>query len=403
MPAPEAPGLTRRQRTIAVALVTLGTFTDLLAYSIAVPVLPDLSRQLGASPTMVGFLFASFGVTLLAVSVPVGALSDRVGRRLPLVAGMAILAASTLALAFARSLPWLFAARLMQGAADAITWGVGFALVADLYGAAERGRVMGLVMSGSNLGFMLGPSIGGWLYEMGGPRLPFLAVATIATAGALGFLGLRLSPIDAARDPVPFRSLVRHRDVAVCALLVAIVSATLAMFEPVLALHLSSAVALSPGRIGLVFGAAAVASTVLNPLYGRLADRFGSRGLMILGLVAGAAVMPLVGRIGTFGEALAIFLLQAATLSLVVTPSLTHMAEAGARAGAASFGVSYGLYNFAWGGGLLAGPAVGGAAYERFGFRDTLTAWPALLVVCAVWFALASRPKPIHIPVQKSP
>ena len=68
-------------RAVAVALVTFATFTDIVAYSIAVPVLPDLSQRLGASPTMIGLLFASFGVTLLAVSMPMGAVSDRIGRK----------------------------------------------------------------------------------------------------------------------------------------------------------------------------------------------------------------------------------------------------------------------------------------------------------------------------------
>ena len=68
-------------RAFAVALVTFATFTDIVAYSIAVPVLPDLSRRLGASPTMIGLLFASFGVTLLTVSMPMGAVSDRIGRK----------------------------------------------------------------------------------------------------------------------------------------------------------------------------------------------------------------------------------------------------------------------------------------------------------------------------------
>jgi len=75
----------RNSRATAVALVTFATFTDIVAYSVAVPVLPDLSRRLGASPTMIGFLFASFGVTLLTVSIPMGAVSDRMGRKAPLV------------------------------------------------------------------------------------------------------------------------------------------------------------------------------------------------------------------------------------------------------------------------------------------------------------------------------
>src|SRR3954471_7056455 len=124
----------RRSRAVAVALVTLATFADIVAYSVAVPVLPDLSRRLGASPTIIGFLFASFGVTLLTLSMPMGAVSDRIGRKAPMVGGLIALAAATLLFAFADSLPWLFAARLVQGGADAITWVVGFALIADRYG-----------------------------------------------------------------------------------------------------------------------------------------------------------------------------------------------------------------------------------------------------------------------------
>src|SRR4029077_4053733 len=95
-------------RSVAVALVTMAVFTDILAYSIAVPVLPHLSRQFGASATRIGLLFASFGVTLFAVSVPMGAFSDRIGRRLPLVGGLLALAASSVLFAFAPSMAWLF-------------------------------------------------------------------------------------------------------------------------------------------------------------------------------------------------------------------------------------------------------------------------------------------------------
>src|SRR5215813_7291264 len=145
----------RTSRYAAVALVTLATFTDIVAYSVAIPVLPDFSRRLGASPTVIGLLFGSFGVTLLTVSMPMGAVSDRLGRRALMISGMAALAGATLLFAFSNGLPWLFAARLVQGAADATTWVVGFALIADLYGPDERGRVMGLVMSGTTFGFLI--------------------------------------------------------------------------------------------------------------------------------------------------------------------------------------------------------------------------------------------------------
>src|SRR5205085_3682707 len=200
----------------AVALVTVATFTDIVAYAIAITVLPDLSRKLGASPTMIGLLFGSFGVTLLTVSIPMGAVSDRTGRRLPMVGGLIALAASTLLFAFADSLPWLFAARLVQGAADAVTWVVGFALIADLYGPEERGRAAGMVMSGTSVAVMLGPSLGGWLYEVGGMRLPFTFVTLLSVVAALGFVVLRLPDARADREIVPVAAVVRAPAVAAC-------------------------------------------------------------------------------------------------------------------------------------------------------------------------------------------
>ena len=154
-------------RNVVLACITTATFTDLVAYSVAVPVLPDYATRFNATPTLIGLLFASFGLTLLVLSIPMGALSDRLGRKGPMIFGLGLLAGATLAFAYADSLRMLFVARLLQGAADGMTWIVGFALIADLYGPEERGRAMGLAMAGSILGIISGPVLGGWLYEIG--------------------------------------------------------------------------------------------------------------------------------------------------------------------------------------------------------------------------------------------
>ena len=215
---------------MAVALVTLATFTDLVAYSVCVPVLPDLARRLGASATTIGLLFASFGATLVAVGVPMGVVSDRVGRRLLLVAGMLTLAGSTAVFAAADTLAWLFAARMIQGAADGATWVVGLALVADLYGPEDRGRVMGYVMSGTSVGIILGPSIGGWLYQAGGVALPFLFTSALSLVCAVGFALMQPPARVAARGSRgSIRAVARVPAVALCVATVIVISATIAM------------------------------------------------------------------------------------------------------------------------------------------------------------------------------
>jgi len=373
----------RQSRAVAVGFVTFATFTDLMAYSIAVPVLPDLSRRLGASPTMIGLLFASFGVTLLTVSIPMGAVSDRTGRRVPLVGGMLALAASTLLFAFGSNLPWLFAARLVQGAADAITWVVGFALIADLYKPEERGRVTGIVMSGTSFALMFGPTLGGWLYEIGGMRLPFLTVAALAAIAALAFLWVDLPTEHADREAVPVFAVLRTPAVAACAAAVIVVSATLSMLEPVLSLHLYTSLGVGPAKIGLVFGIAAAATTALHPVFGRLADLWGARRLTTIGLMCSAVTLPLLGQTWNYQSTIGLYVLLAATGALVITPSLAYMGEATSEAGMGSFGVAYGLYNMAWGAGLMGGPAIGGFLLERLGFAPLLILWAPMLVVVA--------------------
>jgi multidrug resistance protein len=377
----------RSSRGAAVVLVTLGTFTDILAYSIAVPVLPDLSRRFGASPTVIGLLFASFGATLLAASVPMGAISDRVGRRAPLAGGLIALSASTVLFAFADRMSLLFAARLVQGAADAVTWVVGFALVADLYTAEERGRVMGLVMAGSTFGFMVGPTLGGWLYETGGAEMPYLVVAVASLVVALGVIWIRLPTRMSRHEAIPIAAALRIPSVAVCAVAVIVGGGTIAMIEPVLSLFLASEVGLGPARVGLVFGGGAVVAAALHPLFGRLADRAGGRQLTLWGLAAVGAVLPVFTRIRSFESAIVIYALSAVAIATLLTPSLAYMAEAISASGNRSFGMAYGFYNFAWAVGLLIGPALGGFMYERMGFTRLAMVWAPCVVVLTALLA----------------
>jgi multidrug resistance protein len=392
----------RQSRSAVVVLVTFATFIDIVAYSVAVPVLPDLSRKLGASATVIGFLFASFGVTVLAASVPMGAISDRLGRKGPMVGGLLALAAATVLFAFADRLPLLFVARLVQGAADAVTWVVGFALVADLYGPAERGRVMGLVMSGTGFGFMIGPTFGGWLYEMGGMQLPFLGVAGFALIGALAFVWLEIPSKHTDLEVVPFSTVIQVPAVMACAAAVVVGGGTVAMFEPMMSLHLADAIGLGPARVGLVFGGAAVASILLHPLAGRLADRLGSRRLTIAGLIALACMLPVLGRIWNFESAVFFTIVNAAAMAMLVTPSLAYMAEATSAAGVGSFGAAYGVYNFAWAIGLLAGPAAGGVLYELVGFERLVLLWAPLAILSTLAILVVERRRPHERFIERS-
>ena len=367
-----------QQRGVVLACITTATFTDLVAYSVGVPVLPDFATRFNAGPTTIGLLFASFGVSLLTLSVPMGAFSDRLGRKQPMIGALLLLSLSTVAFAYASSLPMLFIARILQGAADAMTWIVGFAMIADLYNPDERGRAMGLAMAGSTAGIIIGPVLGGWLYQIGGIRLPFLVVAALAVLDMIVFAVVARD----SRGPgsaTPLAEVVKHREIVMTLLVVVAGAATISMLEPVMPLVFRSRFGMGPAAIGTLFGIAAACTSVMHPVYGRLSDRWGGRRLMLIGLIGSACAMPVLNLAHDFRSAVLTLVPMWVIFSMVVTPSLTYVAEAASDAGVESFGVVYGVYNVAWAVGLIAGPAIGGFLLERLGFGP-LTAWWSLFL-----------------------
>jgi multidrug resistance protein len=336
---------------------------------------------------MVGLLFASFGVALLTLSIPMGAMSDRLGRKGPMIGALALLAAATLLFAYAQSLAMLFVARMLQGAADAVTWVVGFALIADLYGEEARGRAMGLAMAGSTLGLIIGPLIGGWLYELGGIRLPFLVVAGLAAADLLVFA---LATPNTRRErtvPTSMWQVLRVRAIAVCALIVIAGAATVAMLEPVIPLLLESRAGLGPASIGALFGMAGLASSVMHPLYGRLSDRWGGRRLMLTGLLSFALMLPVLNVVTDFRSAALAMVPMWMVSGMFITPSLTYFAQLASQAGVRAYGVVYGIYNVAWAVGLMSGPALGGFLFDQVGFGRLTVLWSAVLLATGLILA----------------
>ena len=192
----------------------------------------------------------------------------------------------------------------------------------------------------------------------------------MAATAAIGAARLKLPDRQADAEPIPVASIVRLPAVGACAAAVVVAAATISMLEPVLALQLES-LGVNPGRVGIVFGVAALASAGLHPVAGRLADRLGARRLTLWGLVVFAAVLPILGLTWNFESAIVFYVIQAAAMALVIAPSVAYMGDAVSAAGIGSFGVAYGLYNVAWGAGLLGGPAVGGVSVRAPGIRTS--------------------------------
>ncbi|KAJ6015402.1 hypothetical protein N7540_009993 [Penicillium herquei] len=161
----------RSSETFVVVTVTIAIFTDAFIYGMIVPIIPvALVKRVGArqedAQSLVSILLAVYGATLLIGSPLFGYVADQSRlRRLPFVVGLIALAASTALFAFATSFPALVLARGLQGLSGAAVWVVGLAIVSDGVPPEHVGAAMGYTTIGLTWGFVLGPMMGGYIYD----------------------------------------------------------------------------------------------------------------------------------------------------------------------------------------------------------------------------------------------
>jgi MFS family permease len=392
----------------ALALVTLTLFTDLAVYDMVVPFMQDFARPWGVEERELGFLFGAYAVSLL-LSIPLaGRLCDRLGPGRALRLGAGGLLLSLVLFATASGQAMLFVARAVQGAAGGMSWTAGLALLAAAFPAERRGRALGIAMAGMSLGTLVGPPVGGLLFDWGGPRLPFCAfagwtllilvllAATPLPAGRqwLGGRGSCRAGLfgSAGASPSPLLT-ARWRAYARTAGVVVIGAFLLSGLEPTLPNDLESRLGVKPTIIGDLFALAALAYGLAAPAAGWAADRWGSRRVMAAGVAACSVVLPLVAVPGTWwGQAAALAAFGVA-LAFLLAPTLPEIAAACERNGADAFGAAYAVFNLAYAVGMAAGQVAGGELAAALGFAPTLLVFSAL--------AAAYLPFLIYNPVQR--
>src|ERR671921_2655390 len=145
--------------TRPLLIIFLTIFVNLVGFGIIIPLLPFYAQTFGASPVVIGLLFASFSLSQLVASPVLGELSDRWGRRPVLILSLIGTAISFAMLALANSLAMLFAARIVDGLSGGnIT--TARAYIADVSTEENRAKSFGLLGAAFGLGFIVGPALG---------------------------------------------------------------------------------------------------------------------------------------------------------------------------------------------------------------------------------------------------
>lgn len=202
-----------------LATVCISLFTDMITYSIIVPIIPFAidAIERGRSPDdsdsdpykskindpgsvskESGVLLALFSVGIIVGSLGFGYFGDRLKHRQGLMLiGILGLLASTLLFMLGQKYWELLLARFLQGFSDACVWTLGMCLVSDTFPLEELGTQMGRVMLFHSVGMVSGAPIGGALYQTRGYKSPFIFCIVLAGVDLL----LRLFLVERKNNP----------------------------------------------------------------------------------------------------------------------------------------------------------------------------------------------------------
>src|SRR5437016_449035 len=197
-----------RRGAVLVALL-LATFIINLDTTIVNVALPTLVRQLGASTSDLQWVVDAYNLVFAALVLAAGSLSDRLGRKGMLLAGLGLFGAASLAGAFGTSANELIAARAVMGLGAALIFPATLSLISNVF--TERrdpARAIGLWGATVGVGIAMGPIVGGWLLEQFWWGSVFLFLVPVTAVIAALVAGAVPPSRDPSTPPLDLRGLL---------------------------------------------------------------------------------------------------------------------------------------------------------------------------------------------------
>lgn len=382
-------------------------FVIALGFGIVSPVLPAYARSFDVGVAAASVVVSAFAFFRLVFAPAGGALVTRLGERPVYLAGLLVVAVSSLATAFAQSYGQLLLFRGLGGIGSTMFTISAMALLVRLAPPHLRGRVSSAYASAFLVGGMAGPLLGGLLAGFG-LRAPFvvyavvLVVAAVVVAVGLGGERLPSPPPGSAERPTMTLAEAWSSPVYRAALVSGVANGwtNFGVRMAVLPL-LAIAVLDEPWAAGVVLAVSAVGTAVTLQFSGRAADRVGRRPLVLVGLLvmgAGMGSMGLATVPGSSTVGLSVLLALA-----VVSGVGAGMVNPGQQAAVADVvgqernaGKVLSVFQMAQDGGAIVGPILIGLVADTWGFTAAFAVTGAICVVGALPWLRAPEPLTLH-------
>ena len=354
-------------RPLAVVLCLLTVFGP-ISMDLYLPVLPALTTELGATTSAAQLTVTACLLGLAVGQVVAGPISDRFGRRGPLLVGVVAYVVTSALCALSPTIPTLVAARFVQGLAGGVGIVISQAAGRDLYTGGKLVRYYGRLTVIAGLAAVVGPVLGGQLAAVTDWRGFFVLLAAI---GAL----ILLACVFVFRETLPerhrttgglvqtgrdFRRLLGDRVLLGTVLISGMVSVALFAYRAGATYVLQDIYGLSPQGYSFAFGLNSLGFMLFGFGGGRLCERWSEEGTLVVGLVmclagAGGLLATAVFGLPVIAVILSLFTMVGGVAT--ITPPTTSLAMANYPDIAGTASSLLGLARFGIGG--LAAPLVG--------------------------------------------
>lgn len=331
------------------AAVALGTLTSVINHGGMSVALPTIAQYFDADLSTVQWVVIAEGLTISALLLPMGRLSDIVGRKRIFLSGLVIFVVAAVFAVTSGSIIALIGAKALQGLGAAMTQGTGMAMITSVFPDEERGKGIGSHASVVGTGGVLGPIAGGFLitafdwrwlfyinivmglvtlvavlliirsevfrqdnrnrsYDYAGAALStavllsFLLTVSNGSRmgwlsppimlGALGFVAFLAAFVWwEKRSPSPMLDLTLFRSrvfsIGIGTNFMSFLGITSSRF--LMPFYLQAVLGFTPALVGLALLPNAASRIVMGPVSGWLSDRYGWRPFNIIGLLLSAA------------------------------------------------------------------------------------------------------------------
>jgi MFS family permease len=170
--------------TVVMTIFTIGNFSDAF--------LALRAQDVGMKLSWIPIAFFAFNLTSSFLSMPLGILSDRIGRRPVIIAGIFIFALIYMGFGFANNVSWIWILFVAYGFYTAFTEGIQKAYIADLVPAGQRGKAMGTYNAVTGIAVLPASVLAGFMWQAFGPTLAFGISSVIAIVSGILFIAVRV-------------------------------------------------------------------------------------------------------------------------------------------------------------------------------------------------------------------